>query len=338
MTSAFDGSGAVAESDPILRMIVADSDTKAPTKIVDVDPEQQLVSMLYGLEVRIADRDGHTLLRGQFEPAPFDDIWARIQGSGPGGDANAGAKWQSVLRDLEWGDISRSPFLQELRVATKDGLLSIKFNVDRYSMAWKGDVFCSGRIVGTIGPASADEPAHLVIGRQFLAQIPVSNGFPSPVGQIYSCVGVLDEVAGKVRIDLGNALPTTYEGNTLHDIGPLSLVCDVQQDRRLDLGSIDYLQPGWYERTAGIVELPADRQLTTQEIALLKDNPLALLTSSAAGLSVAIAEPPDGKYCGVDQFVFRLSPGQQTTVHLQGPSVRRSAISPSTPASTAAPL
>jgi hypothetical protein len=288
--------------------------------------------------VRIADRDGHTLLRGQFEPAPFDDIWARIQGSGPGGDANAGAMWQSVLRDLEWGDISRSPFLQELRVATKDGLLSIKFNVDRYSMAWKGDVFCSGRIVGTIGPASADEPAHLVIGRQFLAQIPVSNVFPSPVGQIYSCVGVLDEVAGKVRIDLGNALPTTYEGNTLHDIGPLSLVCDVQQDRRLDLGSIDYLQPGWYERTAGIVELPADRQLTTQEIALLKDNPLALLTSSAAGLSVAIAEPPDGKYCGVDQFVFRLSPGQQTTVHLQGPSVRRSAISPSTPASTAAPL
>ncbi len=58
VTSAFyaDGS-AVPSDDPVLQMLIADSDRRAPAKMVDLDPQQHLASMLYGLVVRIADRD-----------------------------------------------------------------------------------------------------------------------------------------------------------------------------------------------------------------------------------------------------------------------------------------
>ncbi|MFY0531480.1 hypothetical protein [Nannocystis pusilla] len=195
VTSAFHADGtAVALSDAILQMFVADSDRKAPAKIVDLDPQQQFVSTLFGLEIRITDQAGNSLLRGRFEPAACDDIWPRIQGSGPSGDGGAGAIWQSVLTELAWGDLSESCFLQELRAVAPDRL-SIKLNVDRYSMEFQSDLFCTGRVVGTLGPAHPDEPAHLVIGRQFLAQFSASGSF-LPAGKINNCVGVLDEAAG----------------------------------------------------------------------------------------------------------------------------------------------
>lgn len=61
VTSAFSADGAaVPATDPIWHMLIADSDHKAPAKIVDLDPEQQLVSTIFGLEVRIADRSSPT--------------------------------------------------------------------------------------------------------------------------------------------------------------------------------------------------------------------------------------------------------------------------------------
>ena len=207
-------------------------------------------------------------MTGQFEPAPFSDLWAREQDSRRG-DVVMGAMWQSVLRDLEWGDVSRSRFLQDLQAAARGGLLSIKFNVDRYSMDFNGGVFCTGRIVGTIGPASNHEPAHFVVGRQLMSTVPLAEYVPSPGSRIMNCVAVLDEAAGKVRIDLGNALPTRPSADTLFDVGALSLVYPAADPRAapIKLGGIDdYLQPGWYEKTAGVVELPVGRALTSDEI------------------------------------------------------------------------
>ena len=54
VTSAWQPSGAVPVSDPVLQCIVADSNTLAPAKLVDLDSEQQLVSEIWGLQVRIA--------------------------------------------------------------------------------------------------------------------------------------------------------------------------------------------------------------------------------------------------------------------------------------------
>src|SRR5215212_7666839 len=86
VTAAWTPAGAVAASDPVLQCIIADSDTQAPAKLCDLDPEQQLVSEIWGLQVRIADASGNALLSADYEPAAFMDIWDRAVGAESGGD------------------------------------------------------------------------------------------------------------------------------------------------------------------------------------------------------------------------------------------------------------
>ncbi len=310
--SAFGKDGLpVAAGDPVLTMMVADSDNSAPAKLVDLDPQQQMVSTVFGLQVRIADQAGNTLVRGVMDPAPFVGIWPRAQGNS--GDIAAGATFQSVIRGVEWGDVSGSPFLQQLKAASAEGLLSIKFNVDQYSMTSTGPQFCRGRLVGSIGPATASEPEHFTIGRQFMAQF-AGGGFPNPVNGINNCTGVLDETTRKILVDLGNALPTNASTPDLFNLGALTLEYPASYDNNgnpqwASLGAIPYLQAGWYETTAGVVALPPDRALTAQELTVLKSNPLALFTTPAGKPPLlAITEPPNGVHVGMGEFVFRLTP------------------------------
>jgi hypothetical protein len=313
--SRADGSAADRD-DPVLGGVVADSDCRVCAKLVDLDPEQQLVSEVWGLEIRICAHDGRTLVRGEFEPAAFSDIWDRAQ-RGAGGDIGASAAYQSVLTGVEWGDVTASGVLSDLRAATEPGLLSIKFTLDGYNMNATSERFTLGRIAGAIGPASDREPRHFVRGRQFMAAPAAAPGnFFAPAGRINFCPGLVDERLGKVHVDLGNALPTDTAGGPLADLGWLSLSCDL-----LDadghpvphvIGTIDYLADRWYERTAGIVSLPADRVLTADELAMLRQNPLSLRTAGTA----AVSEPPLGLHVRADRFVFRLDPGQRATVRL----------------------
>jgi hypothetical protein len=225
VTGAWTPAGAVASSDPVTGYIVADSDDRVPAKMVDLDPEQQLVSEIWGLQVRIADQAGNTLMRGQFEPAAFLDIWDRATGS-TGGDTIAGAMYQSVLTGLVWGDVSASPFLTKLKSASDaSGKLSIKLNVDGMNLQFTDPNFMCGRISGTIGPAAAGEPHHLVIGRQFMATGEVNNNvnFFAPVGGINFFPAVVDKAASCVLLDLGNALTTSTPGGPINDIGDLTL-------------------------------------------------------------------------------------------------------------------
>lgn len=327
VTAAFlaDGSPAAAD-DTIRTSIVADTDQRVAAKLADLDPEQQLVSEIWGLEVRICDTAGTTLLRGQFAPAAFMDIWDRFpKGSG---DAVAGAVYQSVLTDLEWGTTSPSPFLEALRAASaSSSRLSIKFNVDSYDTDFKSPTFTCGRIVGTIGPAPADEPRHFVLGRQFMPMASATGSFFGPVGGINFAPAVVDSTRGKVYVDLGNALPISGAFKGFVNLGTLQLACEIQPTvpetviQRLDLGTIVYAdpkQPTWYEQTAGIVELPADRALSADELKQIAANPLVLLLPDPATSRpvVAVAEPVGGAYVRADQFVFRLDPGETANVEL----------------------
>lgn len=93
VTAAWMPTGAVTSGDRVLGCIVADTDGRVPAKLADLDSEQQLVSEIWGLQVRIADTAGNTLMRGDFDPAAFADIWDRATGSGGGGHRG----WGDVL-------------------------------------------------------------------------------------------------------------------------------------------------------------------------------------------------------------------------------------------------
>ena len=322
ITSAWLGDGSIAGGDdPVLQCSIADSDRKVPAKLVDLDPEQQLVSTIWGLEVRIADAKGETLVRGNYAPAAFQDIWGRAA-QGQAGDIGAGAAYQSVIGDVQWGAIDGSTFLKKLRDASRDGLLSIKFNVDGYNADATSAEFTRGRIVGTIGPATASEPRHLVGGRQFLAIAAPGGGFFQPQGQINFCAAVVNPKGGKIYLDLGNALPTTQPGGPPAAIGALALACDTGPDQngndvQVPLGDITYDAPGWYEQTAGVVELPPGRRLTTDELKSVASNPLLLTLTAAGGTPApAISEFATGVYVRADQFVYRLNPGDTAEVRV----------------------
>lgn len=307
-----------AEGDPVLACLVADSDRRAAAKLADLDPENQLVSMIFGLEVRLCTADGADLVRGQFAPAAFMDIWDRAQGAGGAGDIAACAYYQSVLTDLEWGDVSGSPLLSELREAATDGLLSIRFNIDGYDMTFDSPTFTLGRVVGTIGAATAAEPRHFVAGRRFVA-VRSGGGFFAPAGRVNHFPAIVDEAAGKLRLDLGNALPTTQPGGPLSDIGTVSLGVQDADGRVTPIPGteIDYLDPQFNTRFAGVVALPAGRALTTAELDAIAEARLVLTVTGASGPAPPPTfEAPGGYYVRADEHVFRLDPGQTAPVRV----------------------
>ncbi len=316
VTSAWADGAVVPEDDTVLACGVADADSRVSAKLVDLDPEQQLVSQIWGLQVRLVDGNGTTLLRGSYTPAAFCDIWSRAAGSS---DIAACAAYQSVLTDLEWGDLSGSAFLRQLRtLGAPNGTLSIKFNVDAFCMDFSSPDFMCGRLVGSIGPCLPNEPAHLLVGRHFMAQdTPGNDSFFKPVGQINYCPAVIDPVARCLYLDLGNALPTTGPDNALKDLGDLRLgVLDPIATPGAPAGSMIPLgalaaatyagDPTWYARTAGVVVFALD----ANQLAAAASAPLAL----SGGAGVMIGEAASGAWLRADDFVHRLSPGQQVDI------------------------
>jgi hypothetical protein len=278
-----------------------------------LDSEQQMVSEIWGLQVRIADTAGNTLMRGDFDPAAFADIWVRATGS-DGDDMGAGAMYQSVLTNLQWCDVSASPFLSALRQAARTGLLSIKFNVDGFNMDNTSPDFMTGRIAGTIGPATASEPRHMVVGRQFMA---------TPLGAINFCSAVVDETASCVYLDLGNALSTAAPGGAIKPQGdltlsiydPTSLPGDPAGTTGTTVaigvipasGAGGYVQnPNWYANTAGVVALP----LSPAQLQAVASSPL--LISGKAG--VLISEWSSSAFVRADRFVYRMSPDETVQI------------------------
>lgn len=309
VTTAWTPDGAVT-SDSVLQCIIADSDTLAPAKLCDLDPEQQLVSQIWGLQVRIADANGNTLLRSDYVPAAFMDIWDRAVGETSGGDVDAGAIYQSVLTNLQWGDVSGSPFLTKLKAAASDGLLSIKFNVDSMNLDYTSPDFMCGRIVGTIGPATASEPQHMVLGRQFMASAASGNyNFFFPAGGINFFPAVVDSTAKCIFLDLGNALSTVGLTGQPSNLGDLSLTV---AGSTTPLGTVAATgangyssDANWYPNTAGVVAMP----LTDSQLNAIKSAPLTLSSSSAS-----ISEWPNGAFVRADSYVYRMSPGDTASI------------------------
>jgi hypothetical protein len=300
--SAVGADGEPVTADPVVGLTLATPGSPS-AKLVDLDPDQQLASMIFGLGVTLRAGAGTVFLTASLTPVPFTDIWNRLTGGG--GDGSASAAYQSTLTGLHWGDVSASPLLTQLRAAAGDGLLSIKFNVDSYAGAQAG-----GRIAGTIGVATADEPAHTVLGRQFggpeIAPLPFAAPGFRPRGKINFFAGVVDEAARKIRLDLGNAVPAAAAGAAGPDIGELTLAYRDDGGTVTSLAPIDYRQPGWYENTAGVVDLPADRALTDDELVQVAGRPLLIAAVNDGQRSVAIEETP--VYVRADMFVARLDP------------------------------
>lgn len=297
-----DGRQVSAAEDPVVGQLLS-SLGRIPPKLVDLDPDQQAVSQIWGLTIGVGAPNA-PLFNGKFEPAPFSEMWVRPV-TGLGGDAQFSGVYQSVLTSVEWGDLSSSPLLNALQATTAAGLLSIRFVVDGYQDDSSASDFTFGRIVGTIGVAIAAEPKRFVVGRQCGPTIRGINFFAAQ----------LDTGREKLVIDFGNSFKTTRPGQSVAVPPDLYLGVKKNDGSVTELGPIN---PGgqWYFQNAGLWELPRDRPLSAAELEDLGQNPLVLYQRSAAGPRLMASEDPHGLYVRSDEMVFRLSPGDTAQVTL----------------------
>ena len=284
--------------DPVVGMRIMDANTRVSGKLVDLDPQQQMVSQIWGMIVRLSD--GTTdYFSGPFEPAAFSDLWQRAMVAGRPRQQPLGAFYQSVLAPVAWSGDAGSRFLAELRAAATGGMLSIKFNVDGYDTNFISPQFTLGRITGTIGPAYADEPHHFVLGRHLGGTDSHMNFMPC----------VVDTQAKTLTCDFGNAIATTTPGGPLMNIGDMAVGwVDPASQRFMQIGVVAYRDTGWYESTAGVQVFP----LTDAMISAIAN----LSVVAAINRQPILTENVDGVYVRADQFVYRLSPGEPAEVQL----------------------
>jgi hypothetical protein len=317
--------------DSVVGSPVQGTDQPQIAKLVDLDSEQQMVSEIYGFQVRLGASAEAAAFVGNFEVAAFSDIWFRAQ-AGDGGDAPMGAYYQSVLSGIEWGDVSNSRFLQMLMAASPN-LLSIKFNLDGIDMDSSNQNFTLGRIVGTIGPATVDEPQQFVAAR-LLRSAPGTSTDPNlqpmalqgtpPAAPMFFAPCRIDETRQVLLLDLGNSISTTTPGGPVNPaLGDLQLAILPNNASPVLLGQVNYQAPNWYPNTAGIQEFP----LTGDQFNQASNTPLGIVQLNADGSISAplLQEDANGLFVRADTFVFRLNPGETGKVNFRATQFGRPA-------------
>jgi hypothetical protein len=287
--------------DPVIGMPVNDPSLKIEGKLVDLDPQQQMVSEVWGFRVFVGEpASGGIGFGGDFQVAPFADIWFRVPTGTP--DSCFGAFYQSVLNVSAWAPpapgISR--FLSELSAGgTQPQQLSIRFNVDAYDDNVGSENFTFGRVVGSIGLYEASEPVHFVAKRALQPAAP-PQGLPT-LNPAYAQV-----VDGMLTLDLSNSIPDQQVGGPPVALGAIQAALLPQGGPPVPLGDpIPYADAGWYESTAGIVSVQLNEQAGQAA-----NTPLGVVRVGADNtLTPLLAEAANGMWLRADEFVFRLSPG-----------------------------
>jgi len=261
VTGGFAGSaGAATPTDSALSARVADSADRNSAKMVDVDPQWQMASCIWGLTIRLVGRDGTELLRGELESVPFRDIFFGRQTTSIDSRSiqNAGAMFRSVLRVDRWG--SGSPLVSALRAQTHEDLLSVRLTTFGYYTESTHPRFTLGRVVGVLGVQGEHEPHSFNLARRLVptkdpAQVPVEE-------QLGFLDGALSQDRTSVTLDLSNTLRLADPLGGLVDTGAFALGLAAQAGGQPTMiGPVEYRSPGWLLRTSGLARVPVPAAL-----------------------------------------------------------------------------
>jgi hypothetical protein len=308
------------QDDPLIGLTLQNSTDRAPGKLVDLDPQQQMVSMIFGMQVRLAGPRAEALFEGEFKPAPFTNLWKRQQ-TGPKTDQQLCAYYQSVLENVVWSENISSSLLTTLKAATHDQMLSINFNVYGFGRDPSQPRYTMGHLVGTIGPYRSGEPEQFVLGRQMITYAP---NWPVPDSNVNSLQAQLAADGNSLTVDFGNSFPIIDSGGAPTNLGQVQLgvlrtnptahITTVDQSGIVLIGDVPYLDETWYTQTAGVQTFDLTQNAAAQQLVL--SNSLALVTpvSGAPTYNVLLQESIGGVYVRADTFVYRINPGETKQV------------------------
>jgi hypothetical protein len=301
-------------ADPAIGMTVQNADQKAPGKLVDLDPQQQMVSQIWGMQVRLVNPALNTVMRSEFKPAAFINLWQR-QVKGVRMDQLLAASYQSVLEDVAWHNVSGSPLLKAMAAEAQHKMLSIDFNVFGYGRDSTIPRYTMGHIVGTIGPYTKGEPKHFTVGRQLISTVPP---FSQQAPQLQAKVAA----DGKsVTVDFGNWFQIENANSGLMNIGPVllgvlnfnppTILSSVASSQVVVIGEVPYTGADWFTQTAGVQTFDLSTNADARKF--LGSCPLVVVvpaTGGAGGYTVQVQESLGGVFVRADDFVFRLDPGE----------------------------
>lgn len=308
--------------DPAVGLTLNAQIERSAAKLVDLDPQFQMGSMIFGMRIALV-RDGVEYLRGTVRPMAFRDIY--FGRSPAGGSGGASAKFTSVLTGVEFtADADASPVLMLLKEASHANEDTLTINLMTYGFV--GQFPFLGLISGSIGTWTAGDPKSFIAGRRFAAVGPSGTATPEGIGYFDG------DVTDTVSLDLGNALPLSQCRGEISSVGPLIAAvlktpdegpaikdgrlvvnagiaqgAEIGQDDFVELGQIDYLSPGWLQTTAGIADFAVPQ--ATQGI--IGDHPLALVSPVAnkpGTFKVMIRETIAGLFLRADDFEARMDP------------------------------
>lgn len=304
---------------------VGNSPDQPSAKLVDIDPDWQLASSIFGQVITLADPQGNIVMQGNYQPNPFRDLWFTRAANQPG-DSAASAVFQSVLTDVQWNlNVIDSPFLRQLQQISEEqgNILSIRLTTFAFNGNNKSPQFSYGTVLGAIGPAYATEPRSFILGRRFMPQ---GNGVmtnATPPGVTASannitCFPAILDDGGKVptlHLDLSNALPLDQNFQVIN-LGDLQLAVVTNPSARegslvtaadyVSIGAIDFDQAAFMR--SGIqsfrVNPTAFQSVPSAPLALIQADP----SSGQGEGTIMIMESPNGLEIRVEDFVVRLDP------------------------------
>ncbi|MGB3465873.1 MAG: hypothetical protein WBA74_11405 [Cyclobacteriaceae bacterium] len=320
--------GTLLDAGELIGELVRGADGRATGKMVDLDPQQQGVSQLWAVKLRVLTKTRNLLLEGSIAPTAFRDLQYRQTGGININGQPLGGSWTSVLTDITWGENASSyQFFRELKETTQDNKLSINLNGFGYYYNHADDGrFSLGRLLGAIGPWFSGEPDTFVAERRLYGT--KSQRANSPVPTYFGTTNfAVDEKSGRLSLDFGASFPVADATGTVdlssklflgvshkaltNAISGSSVPVDTA-DFTL-IGKLDYQQGVvWLMKTGGIFDF---ENLDSNTLQSLKDHQLILVEEASANTYNLVArESIEGYLLRADYFVQRLDTNQQSKV------------------------
>lgn len=310
----------VGAADELIGQFVKTAEGRASGKMVDLDPQMQMCSELWGMKLRVMNKVGSLLFTGDLVPTGFRNLQTRQTAGISVNGQPLGGSWPSTLLNVEWGEACvDNRFTSELRDTTHDNKLSVNLNGFGYYYAHAANGrFSMGRMIGAIGPWFRGEPKTISPCRKLY-------GIAAVGGSVYfkSTNFIADK--NTVSFDFGQSFPIANSLGRIDFNQPLiaavskkALTLKPGRPRTISprsfekLGDINFeTGDNWLLDTGGVVTI----KISDKGAEKLADHQLLLLTKNSSGEYVILAREAIGGYVlKADNFVQRLDADQTNTV------------------------
>jgi hypothetical protein len=186
--SAVGPGGTPVSGDPILGALVESPSPSTPkttpdgkgfydiAKMVDLDPDQQGRSAVYGLRIYVTIPGGGGF-SGLVSVPELQNLFPRVVQPRPGSSWSFVGTWMGQITEVAWNaGSSASPFLVQFQEACQAGI-AVKLTVDLHqndpnTRLTPGNMIYYGRVLGSLGPVKPGELAQVVPGRQIATPPP----------------------------------------------------------------------------------------------------------------------------------------------------------------------